>query len=360
MDLTAPPAFADYENGLEYTITKGETDIRFIFEDFARTPFGPRVQVTVGIDKQILERDHINPEKREERVRLANAAYSKIEGLPPELLVKDELSHHLMLACTQLEHAWYTRMLARLGAGAGRPQFLLPQIVIENAGTILFGAPGAGKSWMGLAIAAAVEHGPIENTFPPGGRQGKVLFVNLERSAGSLQDRWRLVKRSLGLAATAELRMLHGRGVPLAYIKSAVQEEIRTQGIDLVIVDSLSRIGAAGTMNDDGVANGSMDILNGFGCAWLALGHTPKSETGHVFGSQMFEAAADLCIRLDAQRHYSRQDALVVRLTTTKANDTPLGPPLYFTYNFDAEGLSSFYSSDQSQWAADEDVPPRY
>lgn len=351
MENVGKPAFTPYRMGIEWKIPLGDdSHLRFIFEDFTRGPFGPRVTATIAQADVILEKDQINPEKREERVRLSNAAYPLLINLPDGHLAKEEMAHYFMLACADIERAWFDRRLERteeVPVAVAATKYLVAPYVLEGAGTILFGQPGQGKSFMGLAIAASVQY---ETTLFDTTGWGNVLFINLERSKSSLEARWLNLARSVGLPPDAIIPMIHARGVPLAQIRSYVEAEIRRRNIDLVVIDSLSRIGGAGSMVDDAVANTAVDMLNSFGCGWLTIGHTPRADSSHVFGSQMFDAAADLCVQLESQAHAYDPNRLTVRLSVTKANDTGKPPPQFYSYHFGEHGLEALYRSDSSQW----------
>ena len=82
-----------------------------------------------------------------------------------------------------------------------------------------------------------------------------------------------------------------------------------------------------------------MDALNALGCAWLALAHTPRADATHTFGSQMFDAAADVTVQLLTDDS-SREGVLGLGLKLAKRNDIPpQKEPLQIALEFDEMGL---------------------
>ena len=69
-------------------------------------------------------------------------------------------------------------------------------------------------------------------------------------------------------------------------------------------------------------ANKTVDMLNKLGCAWLAIGHTPRDNANHLFGSQMFTAAADMEWKINT---VNEENAMFMKLTSTKNNETAVG-----------------------------------
>ena len=85
------------------------------------------------------------------------------------------------------------------------------------------------------------------------------------------------------------------------------------------MVDSLSRMGY-GNLIDNDPANKAMDALNGLSpAAWAVLAHTPRGDETHTFGSQMFDAAADVTVQLMTDDK-TKDDSLGIGLRVDKAN----------------------------------------
>lgn len=302
------------------------------------------VSVALGQGPQratILAWDLITLERDRDRVHLANAAARDADVIDPRL-VRDLLDSWTR----RLWHRWLESIPIEETPGrADLPavRWLLEPWIAECAGTILFAPPGTGKSYVALVMAVCLDAGLKRCPLGEVRRQAKVLYLNLERSRESMQSRLGRVNQALGLPMERPLRMLHARGATLADVADRVAATIADQGIEVVIVDSLSRAGA-GSLIDDEVANTIVDTLNSWRIAWVGLAHTAKADAAEpkrqsVFGSQMQTAAADLVVRAVAAKEVTPSE-LVLALETVKANDTRTGVTRHVTLEFVAEGLA--------------------
>jgi len=288
---------------------------------------GVHAQLTVGLDTTILEQDTFNVARREDRNRLANAAYKIMAGSlngAADTFAATDLQHDLLLFTRGLWPAQVGDMRGERTAGDAEfsePHFLVEDYVVEDGGTLLFAPPGRGKSWIGLAMAVSVDAG-ISSLWNV--TQRPVLYLNLERGRESFARRLGLVNRALGLPPERELMFIHARGKSLADVWDGAERTVKEEGIGLVVLDSLSRSGA-GDLTENAPANRAMDLLNGMGCSWLALAHTPRADESHVYGSQMFDAACDLGVQMltqDSPHEDYLNPTLGIGLRVAKANDT--------------------------------------
>jgi len=181
-------------------------------------------------------------------------------------------------------------------------------------------------------------------------RQANVLYVNLERDAASMARRLANVNEALGLPRNRPLAFQNARGKTLTDTMGAVEAYVKKRNIELVMLDSISRSGF-GDLNENRPVNAIMDALNGVAKAWMAIAHTPRADETHVYGSQMFEAAADVMIQMTSQEGRTR-DLMGVALQVTKANDIPKPPMRFWGLEF-AEGgygLKSIWSARESEF----------
>ena len=300
----------------------------------ARTGIHARIDVLLG--PHLLGYDTFNIERHADRGRLANACGTK--DFP-----KDVVRMHVDRFCAEVWPVWVAQFkpqelvpnLDNLKA----VQYLLKPYIVEGAGSILFAPPGQGKSYLALLMAQSINQGvsPIWRT-----EQRRVLYLNLERSAQSLERRLLLVNQALGLEAEAPMLMANARGKTLAHVAESLGREF-----DMVVLDSLSRSGA-GSMVDDEVANSIMDTVNGLAETWLVIAHTPRSDNTHTFGSQMFDGAADLTLSLKSVRNAN--DVMGVQIEGHKANDVPVPKPLTYAMSFDEYGLKEFRTALASEF----------
>ena len=216
--------------------------------------------------------------------------------------------------------------------------------MVAEGGTIGFAPPGRGKSYLAMLLAQSVEYG-IDAVWSVA--RTPTLYVNLERSRDSMERRLGQVNAALGLDRTTPARMLHRRGRSLSDVIEAVARAVDEEGIGLVILDSLSRAGV-GDLTENMLANRAMDQLNGLGCGWFALAHTPRADDGHVYGSQMFDAAADITVQVLSER---RDSDLGIGLKVTKANDIAPPPLRVWCLEFDPDfGLTAIRPAEAHEF----------
>lgn len=314
--------------------------VQFSARDVRRERSGIHARVDIAINNVTLGYSTFNVERDEDRVRLANSVfkqYSKngiAQDYPNEFVKKD-----LDLFCDGLWDEHVSDLMPEMMGGTltpERPTFLLEPYIIEGGGTILFAPPGRGKSWSALLMAVAIDAGVSTSVWTV--KQTPVLFLNLERSAQSLRNRLGAVNAALGLPRDRLIGILNARGKSLADIYEGCARWVaarETKGC--VVMDSLSRAGV-GDMNDNEVGNKTMDLLNALSPTWFAPAHPPRHDASHVFGSQMFDAAADVIVQVLSEQ--GDEGPLGIGLQVTKVNDFRPPPVQLLAYEFDDYGLS--------------------
>jgi hypothetical protein len=224
------------------------------------------------------------------------------------------------------------------------PSFVLRPYILVEGGAILFAAPGMGKSYILWVMAVCIDAG-IERLWPV--QQGRVLVVNLERSERSVADRLGNINAVLGLERNRPIDTINARGRTLSDVAPAVRRYVDKHPPAVILLDSMSRAGRGSLIADD-VVNGYCDILNGFGPAWLALAHSPRGDASHVFGSVMFEAAADLTIRLTSDQKL--EGPMGIALNLDKKNDVGKQPLWLGAFSFDAAGLTAVRRANDGEF----------
>ncbi len=233
-----------------------------------------------------------------------------------------------------------------------------PVPMVEGGGTILYSLPKRGKSQLAIATAVAVDAGLSGGIFGAD-RARPVLYINLERSRQSMLARLARVNRALGLDPRRPLRFVHARGSGLARILSKVRKASRDHGIEVVILDSITR-GGFGNLNDGQNANAWIDALNSLKVSWLAIGHSPRptkedaQAQQHLYGSVFQDAGADVMVSLVSKPVGT--DKLLVSLKVAEANDFARPPVLDLVYEFDHEGLIAIRKADAEEAADLEEV----
>jgi hypothetical protein len=315
------------------------------------------ISITEG--SRLLEEDEISTKRREDRIRLANAAHKQLTDERGGAYPADQLQHDLLLFCRDLWKFEISQLQASVTAGdltPTEPQFILYPYVIEGAGTIPFAPPGRGKSWTGLLWAVCVDAGI--NSLWDVRRPGRVLYINLERSEASFARRLGQVNEALGLPRDRPLLFIHARGKTLSDVFDLARATIAREQVVMVVIDSLSRAGTGSLVKDE-TANKAMDLANGFGCAWVFLAHTPRADEEHAFGSQMFDAAADITVQMltgEVDAASGVAPRLGIGLKVAKANDIPKQPLEIWTYEFDAKfGIVGVRPAGPGEWPVIED-----
>ena len=159
---------------------------------------------------------------------------------------------------------------------------------------------------------------------------------SVETTKKSVAARLGNINEVLGLDRERALDVINARGRTLQDVALAIRQHIERAGTECILLDSLSRAGPGSLVEDD-VVNAYCNILNSFQVAWFALGHSPRGDQSHLFGSQMFDAAADLMVRLTAQEKL--QGPMGVALDLVKRNDVPKHPMWIGAFEFDKDGL---------------------
>lgn len=332
-----------YPIGTGSTLTVRASEVR-------RERTGVHARLAVYLNQRLLAWSNFNVERDEDRVRLANSALRVMEETGLEVdhaYCKPRLKTWLDVFSSGV---WAARLQMQAGGllegveDVPPAQRLLGDFIVRGGGTILFGAPGSGKSNIALAMAVSLAWGSsrvwrVRDAAWP-------LYVNVERSRESMAARLARVNRALGLEPRTPLPFLNARGRSLADLHDAIVETAKREQAEVIFFDSLSRAGL-GSLTQDDVANRAMDMLNAVGKTWLAIAHAPRQDGGHAFGSVMFDAAADLIVRATSQR---KDYSLGVLLEVLKANDLPAGRSALLALEFNEEGLRVIRKSEDAEF----------
>ena len=277
----------------------------------------PYATIRIYLNNLKLESDDISLHKREERNRLVNQAHNILKA-QTRGYAKDTAQKDMLDFTEELWEKWIRKDGVRKSRNIQRVDglnWLLKPYILKGAGSILFAPPGTGKSWLAVAMAVVIDAGH-SNVWTPE-RQANVLYVNLERDEDDTD--YRIHQANAALLGEdyrdRSIDVLHKRGSTLTEVSGAIQDHVDNNDVGLVILDSLSRAGAS--LVDDTAANRTMDTMNRLGCAWLAVAHPPRADSDHVFGSQMFTAAADMEWKLST---VNEEDKIYMRLEATKVN----------------------------------------
>lgn len=314
---------------------------------------GEHAHVIVSLDDEKLADDLINLLRSEDREKLGRKAWAKFDD--DDRRGKAEYPIDLLQAAL-------TRFCARIWPESVRlpdsvecgsdaepepPVFPLYPYVMQGGGTIPFGPPKTGKSYLLYLWAVSIDAGcsAMWNV-----ERCPVLVVNLERSAESVKSRLWYVNQALGLAGNRRLRVLNRRGKRLETIYDTVANIVQADGIRVLFLDSISRAGY-GNLNDNDVANMVVDALSSLCPTWVALGHTPRADQTHIYGSQMFAAGQDMGVAVRSARSQSGY-SLGVALQVVDPNDISPPKPETLALDFDGFHLSGVRRASESEFPA--------
>lgn len=323
----------------------GDLQLRFEATNLRRERTGFHARVDVQVNGYTLAYDSFNVERDSERTRLANSAYAKLIGGRPSRERPERADYPLVYMADDLDqfcnglagqYLEPIRMRRSRGATERRgPSFIAEPVILQDAGSICFAPPGFGKSYVLYTLGVCIDAG-VSDFWKV--QRTPVLVVNLERSEDSVTQRLGNINAALGLERERDLACIHARGHTLEEVAPEVRRAIAEQGIGCVLLDSLSRAGN-GNLIDNDVVNLHCNTLNSFGVAWFALGHSPRADQSHLFGSMMFDAAADIMLRLTSQEKLT--GPMGIALDLTKKNDLGSRPMWIGAFEFDTLGLTN-------------------
>ena len=217
--------------------------------------------------------------------------------------------------------------------------------VLSKGGTIMYGKPGRGKSFTGMALAVAVQNGANHYWET---EKVNSLFINLERPERTMAPRLGAVNQALGLNSESPLSIMNAKGYSLSAIRDVLISYIKKQEIGFVVVDSISRAGT-GDMKEDIVATTTINLLNEMGVSWLGIAHTPKYDETVYYGNSQYEAGADVMVRHTSDI-IDEKGSIAVALEVTKANDMPIPQPVGLHYSFNEYGLSAIRFAEPHEY----------
>ena len=314
------------EHGADGSRQLGTTDVIRVRIDNARrerTGVHGRLIMFVGNGSSMrhIHYDNINLEKGDQRSRFCRECVRNLDDSVVSIYSEKAINHDIGVICQAVIN-WDTNNLSidYIGAEEYAEPLTFPiyPYILDNAGSILFAPPGSGKSYMALIMSMCIANGLVS---PFNAIKRPVIYVNLERPRNTFLMRDHAVRRALGFGAgePSGVGYFHGRGRTFKSIIWHIEKETRGKPDTVIVLDSISRTGL-GTLLDDTTANQFTDTMNALGLSWLALGHTPRGDDKHVFGSVHFTAGCDIETRLvgSEQGH-----TLNLMLETVKSNDGP-------------------------------------
>ena len=325
-------------DGLDWTFGLPDGESLIVrYRDIRREKTGVHALVAVLLGESILAHDTFNIGRREDRARLAKDAHAMMGPVSKASMRREDLAHFIDLSALDTPRQWEENRI-QIVRYSGREQvedveFAVEPYIIQGGGTIFFAAPGSGKSYLMQSMALSIATGG--NAVWTVRMASPVLYVNLERDGQSMLRRELALRRALGLEGPLGVSYLHARGMSLPTVARAIKKWLESeygQGGG-VMIDSISRAGV-GSLNEDETANRIIDTINGLNAQWwAAIGHTPRADSNHLFGSVHFDAGEDIGVKVASE---VREKTVGIALEIVKANDIGHYPTQYIALEFDA------------------------
>ncbi len=183
------------------------------------------------------------------------------------------------------------------------PNWLIRRTVPAGAAGVMFGAPGTGKTFLAIDIAASVATGTLFNRSRT--KQGPVVYVAGEGHS-AIATRFNAWFSERNIATGAD--KIHISRTAVSFVNheafAALISEIDAMPIKpvLVVIDTLFRATAGADVNDAQAMSqfwSAVDsIKERYACTVLVVHHTGRQEQGRSFGSIVLLANADFEISL--------------------------------------------------------------
>ena len=251
--------------------------------------------------------DYLRQHSIEELVTLVQKT-PRIEAAP-EVAVNDDVPQ-------EIERY---KMMRRDAVFAMPPvEFLVDGLITDTGFTMMYGAPGTGKSFLAIDMALSVAHGqPWQGQ---GVKQGPVLYIAGE-GIGGFGKRWKAWERHHGKVDEPDLYLLptavnFREAEDIARLVATIEDI--DQPFSLVIVDTVARAIAGAEENsstDMGLFVAACDEIKALtGGALLAVHHAGKDANRGARGSTALLGAVDTSLMV------SKSEDIVV-LRTEKMKD---------------------------------------
>jgi hypothetical protein len=324
---------------IDEAIVWQHTPVQFKAENIRKERTGLHSKLTILHKYQPLAWSVFNIERSEERTKLAKLAFTHLQPEVKNEYHEESLKQDFDLFCADLWGFYLSHYTPELVYGTEKIAplvFFLKPYIMQGGGTIMFAPPGRGKSNTALLWAQSVNSG-VSKYWQV--KQTPVLFINLERSRKTIERRLSCINKILSLPAVTPLRILNARGQSLNDVFDACRRAVKQYDIQIVILDSISRSGF-GDLTENRPVNAIIDTLSGLCETWVALAHTPRVDETHIYGGVMFDAGADIVVKLSSV--VSTNGTLGIGYEITKANDITYGPLRTYAMEFNDTGLHNF------------------
>ena len=332
----------------------GRDVIKFIapVEEVEPSKTGIHGLLDIYVNDQLVSTDNFNLEKNAQRKTFAGDTsreepFMKMQGFYD----RPALTTDLMNYVKQLKN-----LMKKEGVIVeemhGDPFIEIKQLVhglvVAGGGTIFNALPKQAKSFIAMLVAVSVDAG-VNQVLDV--EQGKVLFINFERSRDSMIRRLGGINTALGLDPYRPLSFMNVMSNRLSSILPAIRYKINEMDAKLIVVDSISRAGM-GNLTDDDTANRITEALNSLVAqtdrAWLGIAHRAWSNE-HVYGSVHFQAAADVVAGI-TKAHNENTREMGVSISVDAENDMSPQEDKVIAFSFDDMGVKGVRKASKEEF----------
>jgi len=332
----------------------GHDEVKFIapVEEIEPSKTGIHGLMDIYVNDQLVSTDNFNLEKNAQRKTFAGDTSRE------EPFVRVQSFYDRPALTTDLMN--YVKQLKNLMKKEGvivedmhgdpfvEVKQLVHGLVVTGGGTIINALPKQAKSFIAMLLAVSVDSG-VDQVFEI--EQGKVLFINFERSRNSMIRRLGGINTALGLDPYRPLSFMNVQSKRLSSILPSIQYKINQMDAKLIIVDSISRAGM-GNLTDDDTANKITESLNslvaGTDRAWLGIAHRAWSNE-HVYGSVHFQAAADVVAGI-TKTHNQNTREMGVSISVDAENDMSPQEDKVIAFSFDDMGVKGVRRASKQEF----------
>lgn len=232
--------------------------------------------------------------------------------------------------------------------------YAIDPLVPDGDPVLLFAKPGQGKSWVALAVAAALDMG--DGVLPlPILRRHRVAYLDWEWKRAP--HRRRLVQL-LGARADDSNILYRRMNGTLVSQAEQLSRMIHEWGITYIVIDSIA-LACGGDPQEPGPVLAMANAVRSLGVGSLWVGHVPKhGDDETAFGSQFWGACARATWHVQC---VSEPGAPVMRLALNqkKVNEGPPAPPISLRFDF-RDGAATIARTDIMDEPAFQGIlPPR-
>lgn len=222
-------------------------------------------------------------------------------------------------------------------------KFLVDKLIVLNEENMLYGRREAGKTYLALALAAAVAH-EQDALGDATTRPGAVIWLDYETNRDTFGFRLRRVCDQWGMTPSPDRIFYMRAAAPVAEMVEVLKAKIESAGIVLMVIDSMGRA-AGGDLRDQQTVQTFFAALRRLNVTSITLAHTKKDDDPDApFGSVYVVNEPHGMVWYGFKSSSSSLDEIIMGLVNKKSSDfsrpEPHAVSMQFTGNAGAVYVS--------------------